>query len=582
MIKETVVKKTAEWLLDVAVKSYRSSLETRKLKRAISNFYTRLSNLRKVHTIWSGDKEIDISTIYVPPKVYLSDKTLVFKDLASFPLNDNLVIMGIAGEGKSTLMKMLCTQMIDYNECLPVFIELRRIKKTETIINHAIQFIDIMGGDVSSQLFHYLLDNERVVIFLDAFDELSEELREDITNEVHLLTQKYSSIRFLLSTRPGTNAEYLQNFKTVKLAHLQGDDYLKVVDRLCQDDKDYKTQLINDIKCSGFNASQILKTPLMVTILVMVHQALGKLPTTLPSYYELLFDVLLSRHDDIKITCRRKRSSSLNDEEMRKCFDALSYELTRVNYGPYSKEIALHAASKAITTVALTCSPEHVLKDLKSITSLIAEEGNEYNYIHNTIREYFAASYIKSRLSGSKQKFYNAVLKDPLEATKWRQTLRFLSEIDQYYYSLYYKKVLIDRFLEYEEASIDNFVISDKMIQRLSNYYPINIRIINKDSIKPETSLIISINLPIDDIHYGKLFKFAEADFFESKRKLVEQTQNNILVSWEEAWLIPEVKKEMSTCILEIVSELINERNEIKDLINKQNSILASQDAFDI
>jgi energy-coupling factor transporter ATP-binding protein EcfA2 len=582
MIKEAIGKKALSLFSEIVTASVKEKLEVRKLNRSIQNFYTRLSNLRRTKTIWSGDSEIDIQTVYVEPKVQFGEKTLIFKSLSSFPATGNFVITGIAGEGKSTLLKMLSSMLIDFNEGVPVFIELRKIKKGESIFGHVISFLDIMGAAVSKQLLEYLISEGRLILFLDAFDEVPDEIRDDIANEILALSQKHSNIRIIISSRPGTNIEYLQNFTKIKLLHLEGNEYLRVIDKLCHEKPDYKQTLINDIKSSGFKASELLLTPLMVTILILVHQALGKLPTTLPSYYELLFDVLLSRHDDIKITCRRKRSSGLNDEQLRRLFEAMSYELNKLGYASYNKETMHESVNKALRQTGISGNVDTAIKDYKSITSLIVEESGIYNYLHNSIREYFAASYIRYRPEDSKYKFYSSLLKNHSESYRWQHVLSFLDEIDSYYYNKFYKKSVLDEILPDQNSIPEDYNPTTSVIEKFNEFFPIRIRKINNELGKEEFSTAIAINFPILFGEYGQLFAFAWSEQFQTFAKSALDAGKQSEVTWMEAALTPEVGSMIKMGIREYLIKLSGERNKIVTMLEKHAAIIASLDDFDL
>ncbi len=582
MLKELIAKKTIDHFSDFIIKSYKTKLEKRKLQKSIENFYTRLNNLRNTKTIWSGDKEIDISKIYVKPTVLYNNKRIRFNDLPSFPARGNLAIFGIAGEGKSTLMKMLCSSMLDFNEGVPIFVELRKIRPGESILDHAVKFIDIMGITVSKSVLESLLSEAKVVLFLDAFDEILEEVHDNIILEIQSLSQKYSELRILISSRPGTNIEYLQHFENIRIQHLTGNDYLAVVDKLCESDKEYKARLLEDIKASGFKAGDILLTPLMVSILIIVHQGLNKLPTTLPSYYELLFDVLLSRHDDIKITCRRKRLSKLDDEQLRKCFEALSYELHKTGYGLYPREIVHTAASKAMQLNGITCNTEALLKDYKNITSLLIDEGGKFNYLHNTIREYFAAAYIRSRPESLKQKFYNALLNKLEEGHKWAQVLEFLSEIDNFNYLSTYRKPLLDLLIPKDVDLSPNFKLDKTLLEKMSKYFPISIRLDKGKSKIQDLQILIALRYPLDKKYYSNLFRFANCEGFKliAAKHLLNSPGSPF--TWSDAIADPETNALITTDLRNLLIELESERSTISEMISRHKELIESRDEFEI
>ena len=105
------------------------------------------------------------------------------------------------------------------------------------------------------------------------------------------------------------------------------------------------------------------------------------------------------------------------------------------------------------------------IKDIKEITCLLLEESGQYRFIHNTVQDYYSASFIKSLPEPSVVKFYEACL-DQSRAKNWLLELHFLLDIDPYRHTKYfilsqcskamgYEHELDRTFLHPEEISLD-------------------------------------------------------------------------------------------------------------------------------
>lgn len=84
------------------------------------------------------------------------------------------------------------------------------------------------------------------------------------------------------------------------------------------------------------------------------------------------------------------------------------------------------------------CFSNRVSEELVSITNLIIEDGfNEYRFIHKSIQEFFAASFIVAMEHDKKKRFYLKCFTNSEFNTLFKNTLFFLTELDYYDYHEY-------------------------------------------------------------------------------------------------------------------------------------------------
>src|SRR5882672_8359451 len=79
----------------------KSALRIRNQEKVISKFYTQLSKVRLVKTLWQIDKAVDIGTFYCQSHVYVGGIRRKVGSLSDLDGLGNLLIEGIAGQGKS-------------------------------------------------------------------------------------------------------------------------------------------------------------------------------------------------------------------------------------------------------------------------------------------------------------------------------------------------------------------------------------------------------------------------------------------------------------------------------------------------
>ena len=91
-----------------AVEYLKRKIPSLKIAKAnINDAYLKASNVENVKTIWQVDKNINLNDFYYPSKILVSGNKVLVDSLTSFPPNGKVVIQGIAGQGKSILLRYL-------------------------------------------------------------------------------------------------------------------------------------------------------------------------------------------------------------------------------------------------------------------------------------------------------------------------------------------------------------------------------------------------------------------------------------------------------------------------------------------
>jgi len=115
---------------------------------------------------------------------------------------------------------------------LPVFLELRRIEAGETVKTHILNFFSGVGVDLDDQVLESFLESGRVILFLDAFDELDENLVLTILKEIEALAARFEALRIVVTSRPASALRMSRHFRVVELSDLQKKEFEFVVRKL--------------------------------------------------------------------------------------------------------------------------------------------------------------------------------------------------------------------------------------------------------------------------------------------------------------------------------------------------------------
>ena len=414
----------------------------RKLKewgthREIEKLYGKIGQVRRVKTIWQIDKAVDLLDFYCDSHVILNEKRSKVTQLSDFgPLKDNILIQGIAGQGKSILLRYLCSVELGRGEYIPIFLELRRVSPSESLKKRIFTAFESLGLSVDDEIFEALATSGKLVLLLDAFDEVPDDLKSRVLTEIEDLITTRPKIRVIVTSRPHQDVRVSNYLNVVTLDNLQGDEYKKVIKKLASGQA-WADTLIDHIENQARHIIDLLCTPLMVTLLVLSYKSYKELPAKLSDFYDSLFQTLLQRHDGTKPGFRRLRGCALDDGQYRQAFEALCILAKKTRQQSFSTEAIYSFAQQALQQCSLKANSSYYIDDIVKITCLVLRDGEEHRFIHKTVQEYYTASYIQKRPEPWAINFYERVLKTH-SYHSWQQELEFLSEIDLYRYNKYF------------------------------------------------------------------------------------------------------------------------------------------------
>lgn len=409
----------------------------------------RAAACEKVKTIWQLDKEVRIPEFYYPSRViFNATVTKEASSLSHFPRKGNFVIEGTIGQGKSIFLRYLCAEELRGKGTgrIPVFVELRQVEATGGLQGALLQTLDEYGFEVTANLWDFYSKSGKFVFFLDAFDELPTECIPGVMAELDHLSSKYPDLQVIITSRPDSEIQSSRHFRTYKLAPLRQEDHKPFLKKLLQNDSDVR-HLLQAIEASPTRIASLLTTPLMLTLVAVVYRAEQAIPPELPEFFEMLFTTLFSRHDRTKGGFIRKRYSTLSERDTQILFEAFCfmsrYHAMSTSLTDADIDRALRDGSKYS---GIPCDRDLFYQDITKIACLMQKEGARTNYVHKSIQEFFAASFVRRANDTFAARYYQSQRTNP---RIWRQENAFLSQIDPYRYAKY--------FYLPEIATVENF-----------------------------------------------------------------------------------------------------------------------------
>ena len=187
-------------VVDRAVVAFRLGFET-----YLTSSYIRCRYFKTVLNPYEPadlkDSYIRLNLISLGSRNEISDKDL----FSNFRNGERIVVTGLAGSGKSMLMRYLTLDSFtDLSVGTPLFVELRKINDYEEkdLISFIYNECSQKGKSVTRLQFDLALQHGLFTIILDGFDELEYEYREVISEQIVSFERDYPSLKVIVSSRP--------------------------------------------------------------------------------------------------------------------------------------------------------------------------------------------------------------------------------------------------------------------------------------------------------------------------------------------------------------------------------------------
>ncbi len=323
------------------------------------------------------------------------------------------------------------------NDRIPVFIELRKININEGVM---VAIKDMMGLWITSltdQLFDWTLNSGKIILFLDGFDEVEEESKAKFVKDLEWISQKYPRTQVVVTSRPDNPIQVSNYFKVFEIQQYDQQDQNGLIRILVEENESFES-VTQALKSSSLEVSQLLTTPLMVTLFVMTYRAKLIIPESISMFYKELFSVLIYKHDRTKPGYQREFKSTLNETTLQEWFEGFCFICKSKGLLVFqNRQSLLDCIKESIQKKFNNENPSSILHDINKNLCLIIRDGNSYNFIHRSIQEFFCACFIKNRPEDISKKIYDKILKNN-EA--FVAEILFLEEIDPY---RFYKFFLI-------------------------------------------------------------------------------------------------------------------------------------------
>lgn len=378
---------------------------------------TAVLKFNKVKTILYHHRPVPLYDFYVDVHAkcgYDRVNTDQIKNLLEY--SNCITFFGSGGTGKSTLFKHLFLNTIKDTEFIPIFVELKDVdrKEYEKIEDFIYDSLKDLNFTLEKDLFIKSLHSGKYVIFLDAFDEVKENKKSFVSEEIVRLSNQYAFNNYFISSRPNSMLERgWDNFSDFKVEPLNKEKSIKLIKNLQYDDELKERFLFQLSEGTLFDTHEsFCSNPLLLTIMLLTFEEFAEIPDKLHIFYSRAFDVLYSKHDATKGSFVRekrfeKRGLASDDfENVLSAFSAISYSDSSITF---TRDSLVDYIKKARDFTQIDFSVNDFEIDIVEAVCILAVEGLEYKYQHRSFQEYFTAKFINN-LTDDEQKEFLAIL----------------------------------------------------------------------------------------------------------------------------------------------------------------------------
>lgn len=394
--------------------------------------YKTLKKEQEICTIMHPQAPQKLSSFFYVPNIIQSghkDTSVMPLDLIHDDEDTAILISGRLGQGKSMLLRYLQFLELNVGVTLPIFLELQKVKSGIKLTEEIIKRINLLGLECSSKLFNFLLSKGHISIFLDGYDEIQFEKRNEFDSQIRNLINISPQKKVFVTSRFDTQIERIPSIVGYEIVPFNSDDHAKFIRKIIDEEAETNVIMKKISEAREFDPT-VLDTPLLLTWFIMVYKVRRKIPKTKIGFYEELFRTILSRHDGIKGSLDRPSKSKLTDDEIEKVLHVFCYVTSRDNISDFEEGEILKYITQSLNVLKMhAVKAGDYLYDLTHITCLLVRDGMSYGFIHDSIQSYFSACFIKSTNEENAKIFYKKANNDWRD---WDDELNFLYYLDDY------------------------------------------------------------------------------------------------------------------------------------------------------
>lgn len=306
----------------------------------------------------------------------------------------NIIIKDSAGVGKTTFLKYLYLEISTKEKSIPIFIELRKLKPNEDIVDFLLEKLNRNEAVFERDSLIKLLRNGDFIFLLDGFDEISQEKKHLIVSEINeFLTNDINNSVFITS-RPDKGLYLFKFFEQYRISALTKEQAYLLLSKYDSNGK-VSNKLIKELEKTEYhNIEEFLTNPLLTSLLFTAFEYKNSIPLKKHIFYRQVYDALFESHDLTKGDYFiRPKETELDIDDFHRMLRYLGY-FTLGNVELSMDELIQKITLCKEEALYKTLVSSKFINDLTTNVPLFIKDGFYYRWAHKSIQEYFIAQFI--------------------------------------------------------------------------------------------------------------------------------------------------------------------------------------------
>ena len=378
-----------------------------KLETTYSAYLERiLERHSKSKSFFGRSEALPLYDFFVPPNLSNQQRQLSAPTAANLAaIAPATIVTGSGGCGKTMLMRHFLVSSIRERSKIPVLVELRQLNNSgKSLQDTVLQTLKTNGINVDQNYLELAFEDGHFCLLLDGFDELLNQLREPLIQQIQQFHETYPKNWIFVSSRPDTKLEGLVGFSSFIVDPLDLDQAVELVQKLPFDDP--VKELFIDSLHSGLyeKHKSFLSNPLLLSIMLLTFRDIAHIPSKLSIFYQQAYESLFQKHDALKGGFQRDRRTRLDIQDFARVFSAFCVQSYDQRQFSFTHSQALQYFDQARNISGIEFDSEGVLQDSMQAVCLMIEDGLEIGFAHRSFQEFFVAQFIFSSPPDTKKK----------------------------------------------------------------------------------------------------------------------------------------------------------------------------------
>lgn len=317
-----------------------------------------------------------------------------------------LMVLGGPGAGKSTFLRKMGLEALKGQRgefkhgCIPVFIELKRFTSSDiNITNFIAEEFRICGFPEPTQFTAKALEQGKLLILLDGLDEVPTTNSNNVIIHIQNFVDTYDKNRFITSCRVAAYRHKFRRFTDVVMADFDDIQIENFINNWFSSKPLIGKDCWKKLRSDEYTAAkELTQTPLLLTLVCLLYQRSGTIPTNRATLYERALRVLLEEWAAEAGIIREDLYKGLDTKRKEMILSEIAHDAFQEDHLFFDKrEIA-----KKIESLLAEILPDeqfidglNVLKSIEVQHGVLVERADMiYSFSHLTLQEYLTAQYI--------------------------------------------------------------------------------------------------------------------------------------------------------------------------------------------